>query len=64
MTQRLPALVVILEIEADQPRYLIEASSAEDELAVRRWLAVRPSVVASLADHLDGVLAELERDAA
>jgi hypothetical protein len=56
-----PRLVLVLELEADQGFALLDVSSHEDELRLRRWLArspayaALPALVARLLDGLDAL---------
>lgn len=61
--KRPPRLELSIEIEGNCARVRIAAESAEDEIALRRWLRRRPRVLASLAD-VEHLLDALDRRAA
>jgi hypothetical protein len=58
-----PHLTIVVEIEGGGPRVSISAASAEDELALIRWLRRKPRILARLAD-IEALLDQLDRRAA
>jgi hypothetical protein len=61
---RIPALRIVLPIEADRPRIFFDSDSMEDELALRRWLLTRPEVLERLGIDLDSILSPFDGSAA
>jgi hypothetical protein len=61
MSAPLPALVIVVPIEST-PRFYLQASSAEDEAALRGWLErVADELASRIADEL---LDAIEEEAA
>lgn len=58
--RRVPAVMVRLELEGDEALVWLESESAEDELALVRWILSKPRAVVELADDLAEILSELD----